>query len=137
MEQYTYLAHHGIKGQRWGVRRYQNEDGTLTEAGRKKYSKKARKAELKGKIHEGRAAGHERAGSVLKYLGGASAGTTAYFIASLAGASVPVAGAALGASYVGGKMAYSAMYNAAKKHELKLANRKYEEAKKYRELLGD
>ena len=33
----TYLAHHGIKGQRWGVRRYQNEDGTLTEAGKRRY----------------------------------------------------------------------------------------------------
>ncbi len=31
------LCHHGIKGQRWGIRRYQNEDGTLTEAGRKRY----------------------------------------------------------------------------------------------------
>lgn len=31
------LAHHGIKGQRWGIRRYQNEDGSWTEAGRKRY----------------------------------------------------------------------------------------------------
>ena len=31
------LYHHGIKGQRWGVRRYQNEDGSLTEAGIKRY----------------------------------------------------------------------------------------------------
>lgn len=35
----TYLAHHGIKGQKWGVRRFRNPDGTLTEAGRKRYSK--------------------------------------------------------------------------------------------------
>ena len=34
----TYLSHHGIKGQRWGVRRYQNEDGTLTSLGKKKYN---------------------------------------------------------------------------------------------------
>lgn len=32
------LYHHGIKGQRWGVRRYQNEDGSLTEAGRIRYN---------------------------------------------------------------------------------------------------
>lgn len=32
------LAHHGILGMKWGVRRYQNEDGTLTEAGKKRYS---------------------------------------------------------------------------------------------------
>lgn len=32
-----YLAHHGIKGQKWGVRRYQNPDGTLTDEGRRRY----------------------------------------------------------------------------------------------------
>ena len=31
------LYHHGIKGQRWGIRRFQNKDGSLTDAGRKRY----------------------------------------------------------------------------------------------------
>lgn len=33
----TELYHYGILGQRWGVRRYQNPDGTLTEEGRRRY----------------------------------------------------------------------------------------------------
>lgn len=34
----SYLVHYGIKGQQWGVRRYQNEDGTLTSEGKRRYS---------------------------------------------------------------------------------------------------
>lgn len=41
------LYHHGIKGQKWGVRRYQNEDGSLTDAGLKRYAKEQEK-----KIHK-------------------------------------------------------------------------------------
>lgn len=33
----SYICHHGILGMKWGIRRYQNEDGTLTEAGKKRY----------------------------------------------------------------------------------------------------
>ena len=32
-----YLEHHGVKGQKWGVRRYQNKDGTLTTLGKEHY----------------------------------------------------------------------------------------------------
>ena len=32
------LCHYGIRGMRWGIRRYQNSDGSLTTAGRKRYS---------------------------------------------------------------------------------------------------
>ena len=31
------LRHHGIKGQKWGVRRFQNKDGSLTPNGKKRY----------------------------------------------------------------------------------------------------
>lgn len=34
-----HLMHFGIKGQKWGIRRYQNSDGTLTAAGKERYSK--------------------------------------------------------------------------------------------------
>lgn len=33
----TALYHHGVKGQKWGIRRYQNPDGTWTDAGKNRY----------------------------------------------------------------------------------------------------
>ena len=35
-----YIEHHGIKGMKWGIRRFQNEDGSLTPDGKKRYSYK-------------------------------------------------------------------------------------------------
>lgn len=35
--QHSFLAHHGILGMKWGIRRYQNKDGSLTSAGRARY----------------------------------------------------------------------------------------------------
>ena len=39
----TVLYHHGIKGQKWGVRRFQNKDGTYTEAGKRRMAKDLQK----------------------------------------------------------------------------------------------
>lgn len=44
------LQHHGIKGMKWGVRRFQNEDGTLTAKGRKRYGEDRYKVYDDGRI---------------------------------------------------------------------------------------
>lgn len=46
------LYHHGILGQRWGIRRFQNKDGTLTEDGRKRYLKGIRNAHDGGSVYD-------------------------------------------------------------------------------------
>ena len=64
------LYHHGIKGQKWGVRRFQNEDGTYTEAGLKRRNKVPRSTEraakkdakeyARAKMYYGEGAGNRR-----------------------------------------------------------------------------
>lgn len=44
------LRHWGVKGMRWGVRRYQNRDGTLTPAGKKRYDKELEKLKAEEKM---------------------------------------------------------------------------------------
>ena len=47
------LYHHGIKGQKWGVRRFRNDDGSLTAAGKARYDlKEARRAYKKARSIE-------------------------------------------------------------------------------------
>lgn len=57
------LYHHGIEGQKWGVRRFQNEDGSLTPAGRNRYNKMAKKDAkewARAKMYYGEGAGTRR-----------------------------------------------------------------------------
>ena len=49
------LYHHGIKNMKWGIRRFQNKEGSLTPAGKKRYDKevaklKAEKKKLRNEI---------------------------------------------------------------------------------------
>lgn len=41
------LLHYGIKGMKWGVRRFQNKDGTRTVAGKKRYNSSSIKSSIK------------------------------------------------------------------------------------------
>lgn len=47
-----YLMHHGVKGMKWGVRRYQNSDGSLTSAGQRRLYKKVKRAKSDNKRRE-------------------------------------------------------------------------------------
>ena len=40
------LYHHGVKGMKWGVRRFQNKDGSMTDIGKKRYARDAREKEF-------------------------------------------------------------------------------------------
>ena len=46
------LMHYGVKGQKWGVRRYQNEDGTLTDAGKKRNARIGATLERRGDAYQ-------------------------------------------------------------------------------------
>ena len=84
------IAHHGVKGQRWGVRRYQNENGSLTSAGKKRQAKqeaKAKKALTKAK-EKYKAATADKRKAVAKKIGiasGAILGTAGLTAAAVVG----------------------------------------------------
>ena len=65
------LYHFGIKGMKWGVRRYQNKDGSLTAAGQKRYDKAVEKMNDSSESSRSR----ERAKKTVEKLGGAKKAT--------------------------------------------------------------
>ena len=52
----NYIMHFGINGMKWGIRRYQNPDGTLTPEGKERYSKSIPKRMVKAAVKEANAA---------------------------------------------------------------------------------
>jgi len=66
----VYLSHHGIKGQQWGVRRWQNRDGSLTPAGYDRYGVERKKEAVKkqSKAYKEAAREYNRTGDYQKYM---------------------------------------------------------------------
>lgn len=101
MEQPIYtneLTHYGIKGQKWGVRRYQKKDGTLTSSGKKRYSsnvgEKVKKA-VKKKVEKSREQAVKRREAVEKStdlfgVRGVAAATSASYAVRKAGRKLAV-----------------------------------------------
>jgi len=58
MHNNTYLAHYGVLGMKWGVRRYETADGHLTPAGKKRYGDDSPKHSVKGNLHRAAAANY-------------------------------------------------------------------------------
>lgn len=106
-----YLVHHGIKGQEWGVRRYQNKDGSLTEEGRRRYgyNKSGISENTKERIKQGSKIGAAIGSVVGTGAAGLTLGTLG-FQAAMLGVSLNPAGAVmLGGSIIASYAASGAL----------------------------
>lgn len=72
-----YLAHHGVKGQKWGIRRYQNEDGSLNAAGVRRYSGKRGAARLVYDTNKARRMNNDKWRNVGRAVGAVTAALNA------------------------------------------------------------
>jgi hypothetical protein len=136
------LYHHGVEGQKWGVRRYQNKDGSLTDLGRRHYGYKEKmldKIDYEYKRRKGRMSKSDSAeitirnearSAALKTSGGAMVGmggfmsTAAHLTAGAIGFLNPVtlaASAALAATGTG-----VAAYNMYKSYKLSEIHDEYQ-----------
>lgn len=94
-----YLSHHGILGMHWGIRRYQNKDGSLTAEGKKRYGNEANFKKYQDTVNKGIKTGANVVGGV----GGLAGGLIGGFAGGAIGGS---AGGLLGGT-VGGAIARS------------------------------
>lgn len=68
-----YIYHHGVKGMHWGIRRYQNPDGSLTAEGKARYGTQENFEKYQNTIQKGTSAGTAVAGPLGGMIGGAIA----------------------------------------------------------------
>lgn len=64
------LRHYGVKGMKWGVRRYQNKDGSLTPAGKKRYEDNETADQKKSNLNRNILIGAGVAAGILAVSGG-------------------------------------------------------------------
>ena len=131
-----YLSHHGVKGQKWGVRRFQNEDGTLTPKGRKHYEKAIEKLDRKQVNSDNRRGALERQHPFAVTASAILTGS-AYAALMIASAANP-ATIALGTSIVAAVSALGTHvdYSVAEAWEARGTRHRQKKRKEYEEMLN-
>lgn len=116
------LYHHGIKGQKWGVRNYQNSDGSLTPEGRLRYGRSGIMSKnTKERVKQGAKIGAKIGAAV----GTVGTGLVLGGAATMGVTITPGIAVGIGATYIGTYMASGAargalaggIYGAAETHE--------------------
>ena len=98
------LYHHGIKGQKWGLRRYQNEDGTLTEAGKARYNSDGTEKKAEKMSDEDLRRSSQRIQAEQNYINLRNREKPMKQVAKTAIASTIAAGATFAATYAGSRI---------------------------------